>query len=838
MNHVERILEPSDGNTFNAGNDCGISADFIRLLKNAAEGKFDPQNLPAGLKESGLAETLTKIADARTAVKKNPLPMVTTDPGLNIIDLNDAALEIFGWSREEALRLNIKDIDVLDLKGDSVAAAVHDKRSISNEMTIRCPRGALFLKSWSIPLLDAAGNVRGVHMEFADVTVEKNAAADTAAWYGSILDAVPFPITVTDLDMNWTFINKAVEAFLGKTRADVMGRQCSEWQAGICKTSNCGIACLRRGQHQTFFEQNGGNFQVDVSYIKNARGENVGHVEVVQDISATVKASRYMEGEVHRLAGNLSRLAAGNLDFDTGIAPADRYTEEVRLNFVKILESLAGVRNNVGAMIEDAEMLAQAAQDGRLQVRADATRHEGEFRTIIEGLNATLDAVVTPLTEANRVLQRMAVNDYTVRMTGQYRGTYAEVATAINGVVNQGTIIAGAIEMISHGDLSKLDEYRQVGRLSEQDRIVPGFVRTLETLQALTADMEKLTGAARNGQLGARADATKHEGEYRKIVEGINETLDTVVVPFKKVQGAIVQLESSTQETSKSSDEIAKATEQVAVTSQKCADLAKQVLNQIEGVESQMSDLSASNEEIASTAQEVLTASNETAQLGKEGLELGEAAKHKMAVVEDISKQSMGEIARLNGQMAEIGKIVKLINDIANQTNLLALNAAIEAARAGEHGRGFAVVAGEIRNLAGESKRASHNIEDLIASIVANSNKTATNMEQVYAEIEEGVESVNRTIAELKKIVAGAEMVSGDVGEIARAIEGQANVANRVVEAMGEGTRLTKETQAEVENLASLSEETSASTEEIGSAAHELNSMAGDLKATMQRFSF
>jgi methyl-accepting chemotaxis protein len=432
----------------------------------------------------------------------------------------------------------------------------------------------------------------------------------------------------------------------------------------------------------------------------------------------------------------------------------------------------------------------------------------------------------------------MAVNDHTVRVVGQYQGIFAEVATAVNAVQDRVNYVADTVEMVSHGDLTRLDHYRQLGKRSEQDRLVPAFIRTLETLQILVADTDLLTRAARKGQLGARADATKHEGEYRKIVEGVNETLDTVVVPFKKVQGAIVQLESSTQDTSKSSDEIAKAAEQVAVTSQKCADLSKKVLEQIENIEGQIADLSASNEEIAGTAQEVLGATNEAVRTGRESLELGEATKKKMAVVEKISRQSMDEIVRLNGQMAEIGKIVKLINDIANQTNLLALNAAIEAARAGEHGRGFAVVAGEIRNLAGESKKASHNIEDLITSILANSNQTAKNMEQVYLEIESGVESVNDTIAELKKIVSGAEMVSGDMAEIARAIEGQANVANRVVQAMDEGTRLTKETQAQVEDLASLSEETSASTEEIGSAAHELNSMARDLKETMQRFSF
>lgn len=602
---------------FNASNDCGISADFIRLLKDAADGRFEPEKLPAGLNDSGVAEILAKIADARTVLLKNPLPMVLTDVGLNVLDLNDEALELFGWSREEALHLNIKDIDILDLNGKSVADAVREKRPISSELKIRCPKGILFLKTWSIPLLDAAGNVKRVHMQFVDVTAEKNAAADTAAWYESILDAVPFPISVTDLEMNWTFVNRATETFLGRTRAELMGRQCSEWQANICKTPNCGIACLRRGQHQTLFEQNGGNFQVDVSYIKNARGENVGHVEIVQDISVMVKASRYMEGEVQRLAGNLSRLAAGNLDFDTNIAPADRYTEDVRRSFVKIMESLTSVRDRLGAMIEDAELLEQAAQDGRLQVRADATRHEGEFRTIIEGLNATLDAVVTPLTEANGVLQRMAVNDYTVRMTGQYQGTYAEVATAINRVIDQVNRVADVFERISHGDLSDREALAKIGRRSEQDRLAPAGLRTLEALHTLVTETEMLTRAVQNGQLGVRADATQHEGEYRKIVEGINETLDTIVVPFKMVKEAIAQLESSTQETSKSSDEIAKAAEQVAVTSQKCADFSRQVLKEIEGIGNQMADLSASNEEIASTVQEVLSVSNETARIGK-----------------------------------------------------------------------------------------------------------------------------------------------------------------------------------------------------------------------------
>ena len=100
-----------------------------------------------------------------------------------------------------------------------------------------------------------------------------------------------------------------------------------------------------------------------------------------------------------------------------------------------------------------------------------------------------------------------------------------------------------------------------------------------------------------------------------------------------------------------------------------------------------------------------------------------------MKVVEEISGDAVEQIRNLDAQMHEIGKIVKLISDIANQTNLLALNAAIEAARAGDAGRGFAVVAGEVKNLAGESRLATANIEEVIARLMEGSKMTAESIE-------------------------------------------------------------------------------------------------------------
>ena len=106
-----------------------------------------------------------------------------------------------------------------------------------------------------------------------------------AHWYESILDSIPFLIAVQDKNMNWTFINAALEKLLGKKRENAIGLPCSSWGVSICKTDNCAISCLKRGLKQTCFLHDGASYQVDVEPLKDLRGEITGFIEVVQDIT-------------------------------------------------------------------------------------------------------------------------------------------------------------------------------------------------------------------------------------------------------------------------------------------------------------------------------------------------------------------------------------------------------------------------------------------------------------------------------------------------------------------------------------------------------------------------
>ena len=195
---------------------------------------------------------------------------------------------------------------------------------------------------------------------------------DKNAWYEAIIDAVPFPIHVTDNDMNWTYMNKAFEKLMieqgvVRERKDGYGRQCSNAGANICNTQNCGIKQLLKGKAESYFDWCGMSCKQDTSYLRNRKGDSIGFVEVVTDLTSILKVNSYTKEEVERLAANLDMLAEGKLDMDLNVKEADQFTKETRENFVKINNSLTKVKSALNPMISDAETLVSAAIDGNIK---------------------------------------------------------------------------------------------------------------------------------------------------------------------------------------------------------------------------------------------------------------------------------------------------------------------------------------------------------------------------------------------------------------------------------------------------------------------------------------
>ncbi|WP_265580213.1 methyl-accepting chemotaxis protein [Methanofollis aquaemaris] len=684
------------------------------------------------------------------------------------------------------------------------------------------------------------------------------------------MDQAPAPIQVIDPEYRILYLNQAAADLIGVRAEDCIGKPCHAiFRNNLCNSEACPCRnAMKSGQTETARTELTGGCWIDCSGapLKDESGQIIGAVEFIQDVTTQVRAARnLLEVGEEAQQGNLSVRASLDAEGD----------------FLEIAENVNTLLDAVTEPFQIAATVIQEIGRGKIPERING-EYEGDFKILIDDINRCIDEL-SALSSANAVLKRMTLNDYTQRVEGDFNGIYADIAAEINTVIDRLLVVQNVSAHIAEGNLSDLDALKKVGKRSENDQILPALITMEESLTALVEDTERLAEAGAAGNLSVRADVTRHKGSFAEAVSGVNRLFDVVVQPldegmniaaalaegdytrpfsedirvsgdfkrfkdslnqiivkgnavFRKVQEAAEQVQYGTLEASKGGDQIAKAAEQVANTSQQCADLNKTTLTKMEDVSRRISDLSASNEEVASTSQEILSRADLVAQKGRDTQELGREANEKIGVVEKIAHESVEDITQLNNEMHEIDKIVKLITDISNQTNLLALNAAIEAARAGEHGRGFAVVAGEVRNLAGESKKATNDIENLISSIQAKSEKTATAISSANNEITASVQSVNNAILALNEIVEGAVAVTHDMGEIARAIEDQANTTNTVVQIVEDGTAMTRESLNQVEDLAALAEETSASTEEIGSAVHELNRLASDLADEMKKF--
>ncbi|MBI5691803.1 MAG: CZB domain-containing protein [Verrucomicrobia bacterium] len=238
---------------------------------------------------------------------------------------------------------------------------------------------------------------------------------------------------------------------------------------------------------------------------------------------------------------------------------------------------------------------------------------------------------------------------------------------------------------------------------------------------------------------------------------------------------------------------------------------AAQELRQVaEGVLAAAGQVSASNQGLAegSSAQaasleETSASLEEVSSMVKRNAEAAQRATAISGQTRTAADAGAGDIAEMRTAMDEIkvssanvGRIVKTIDEIAFQTNILALNAAVEAARAGEAGSGFAVVAEEVRNLAQRSAQSAR--------------ETAERISEAIAKSERGVEISGRVATGFEHIAAGAREMDQLVGEIASASKEQSQGIAQVSTAVAQMGKVTQENAACAEENAGASEELSA----------------------------
>ncbi|MFZ3211833.1 MAG: methyl-accepting chemotaxis protein, partial [Terriglobales bacterium] len=227
-------------------------------------------------------------------------------------------------------------------------------------------------------------------------------------------------------------------------------------------------------------------------------------------------------------------------------------------------------------------------------------------------------------------------------------------------------------------------------------------------------------------------------------------------------------------------EQVASASEEISASATQMASGGDTQKDQVHQVATAMQEMSATVHEVSENCNKAAESAHQASKTAREGGAIVGETLTLMRSIADSVRETAKSVQELGSRSDQIGKIVGVIDDIADQTNLLALNAAIEAARAGEQGRGFAVVADEVRKLAERTTKATKEIAEMIQSVQVETRGAVEKMQSGTQQVEKGVEVTAKAGESLKQIIGQAEHVGEMVTHIATAANQQSSATEQV----------------------------------------------------------
>ena len=587
--------------------------------------------------------------------------------------------------------------------------------------------------------------------------------------------------------------------------------------------------------------------------------------EIVRGVNTMLDAILLPIGEGNRILAQISNGKIDELIAQT--YKGDHEKMKVAVNNVAIVTQ---------GLQKEMARLNEASKEGQLSDRGKPEQFQGAFAEIVRGVNTMLDAILLPIGEGNRILaqvsngkideliahtykgdhekMKQAINNVAqvlqdlhkelARLTeaanagklserghqDQFKGAYAEIVRGVNtildAVIAPLNVSAKYVEQISKGDIPDKITATYNG---DFNTIKNNLNMCIDVVNALVADAAMLAKAAVEGKLATRADASKHQGDYRKIVQGVNETLDAVIGPlnvaanyvdqiskgaipakitdtyngdFNTIKNNLNTIVTAVNEINAAADEIANGNLTVEIRERSAQDKLMQALgSMVSGLTQTVSDIRSIAGEVSAASQSISTASIQVSKGASAQAAAAEEASSSMEeMVSNIKQnadnaQQTDKIANKSAKdalesgksvleavaaMKEIANKISIIEEIARQTNLLALNAAIEAARAGEHGKGFAVVAAEVRKLAERSQKAAGEINQLSATTLKVSEKSGEMLDKLVPDIQRTAELVQEISSASKEQDTGAEQINKALQQLEQVIQQNASASEEM----------------------------------------------------------
>jgi len=203
----------------------------------------------------------------------------------------------------------------------------------------------------------------------------------------------------------------------------------------------------------------------------------LGVLAILVTIFISVYLTKSITTPIRKAVDAANKIANGFMDVDLEVKTKDETSD--------LLNSMKIMRNNIKSLVEEIHKIEIAAINGHLDSRGREDEYNGEYKNIIKGLNETLDAIIKPLNVTAEYIDRISKGDIPPKIVEEYRGDFNEIKNNIN--------------------------------------------QCIDAINLLIKDTYELVDNTSEGKITYRANGNRHLGDFRRLIEGINATLDRLV---------------------------------------------------------------------------------------------------------------------------------------------------------------------------------------------------------------------------------------------------------------------------------------------------------------------